>query len=317
MSTGNDQRPSPEPVAEAPTVELSNEAPDSPDSFDEILKRVVQSEATAPVPDVGSELAGQFQITRVLGAGGMGTVYVARDTSLGREVAIKVHHAAGGAQRLRREAVAMARLAHPNVVTVFEVGDLAGRPFVVMEYVPGTTLRAHLVAARPSVRDTLALLVAAGEGLAAAHDAGLVHRDIKPENVLVGADGRARVGDFGLARELDSGDEPGGPPAASFDDLRTPVTQTGAVMGTPAYMAPEQFAGAPVDARADQFAFCITAWEALWSERPFAGTSFAELRAAITSGRRRPPPAFPMLPARVRAALERGLSVDPAARFPD
>jgi tetratricopeptide (TPR) repeat protein/predicted Ser/Thr protein kinase len=291
------------------------EASEPPDSFDAILKRVVQPAGAAEVLDVGSELVGRFKITRVLGAGGMGTVYVARDATLGREVAIKVHRAAGGAQRLRREAVAMARLAHPNVVTVFEVGDLGGRPFVVMEYITGTTLRAHLAATPRSVREVVALLIAAGEGLAAAHDAGLVHRDIKPENVLVGADGRARVGDFGLARELDSTDDPVAAPP-SIEDLRTPVTQTGAVMGTPAYMAPEQFAGAPVDERADQFAFCVAAWEALWRERPFAGASYAELSAAICQGRRRPPPAVPKVPARIRAALERGLSVDPAARFP-
>jgi eukaryotic-like serine/threonine-protein kinase len=312
--------PRPEPSAAAPPPGDTGEAPtveaaDPPDSFDAILRRVVQPGGGAEVLDVGSELVGRFKITRVLGAGGMGTVYVARDATLGREVAIKVHHAAAGAQRLRREAVAMARLAHPNVVTVFEVGDLAGRPFVVMEYIAGTTLRAHLAAAPRSVREVLALLIAAGEGLAAAHDAGLVHRDIKPENVLVGADGRARVGDFGLARELDSTDDPVAAPP-SIEDLRTPVTQTGAVMGTPAYMAPEQFAGAPVDARADQFAFCVTAWEALWRERPFAGASYAELSATILQGRRRPPPAAPKVPARIRAALDRGLSTDPAARFP-
>ncbi|HEX3759179.1 MAG TPA: serine/threonine-protein kinase [Kofleriaceae bacterium] len=303
---------SPSDAGEAPTVEAS----DPPDSFDAILKRVVQP--AGEVLEVGAELVGRFKILRVLGTGGMGTVYVARDATLGREVAIKVHHAGGGAQRLRREAVAMARLAHPNVVTVFEVGDLGGRPFVVMECIAGTTLRAHLAAAPRSVREVLALLIAAGEGLAAAHDAGLVHRDIKPENVLVGSDGRARVGDFGLARELDSADAPedpaDGPP--SIEDLRTPVTLTGAVMGTPAYMAPEQFAGAPVDARADQFAFCVTAWEALWRQRPFAGASYAELSAAIRGGQRRPPPAAPKVPARIRAALERGLATDPAARFP-
>jgi tetratricopeptide (TPR) repeat protein/predicted Ser/Thr protein kinase len=293
------------------------DASDAPrDSFDEILKRVVQpGPPAASALEVGSELVGRFKITRVLGAGGMGTVYVARDATLGRDVAIKVHHAPSGAMRLRREAVAMARLAHPNVVTVFEVGELDGRPFVVMEYIAGTTLRAHLAEPR-GVRDVLALLLAAGEGLAAAHDAGLVHRDIKPENVLVGADGRARVGDFGLARDLESGEEPVDPTTASADDLRTPVTQTGAVMGTPAYMAPEQFAGAPVDARADQFAFCVTAWEALWNERPFAGASYVQLSAAICLGERRPPPAVPKVPGRIRAALERGLAVDPAARFP-
>ena len=320
VSSQPDEPRLPTGAAEAPTLDVSGDGPtesgDAPDSFDEILRRVVRPAASAALLEPGSELVGRFHITRVLGAGGMGTVYVARDATLGREVAIKVHHTAGGAQRLRREAVAMARLAHPNVVTVFEVGDLAGRPFVVMEYITGTTLRAHLAAARPGVRGVLALLIAAGEGLAAAHDAGLVHRDIKPENVLIGADGRARVGDFGLARELDSGDQPQPAATASASDLRTPVTQTGAVLGTPAYMAPEQFAGVPVDARADQFAFCVTAWEALWGERPFAGESFLQLNAAICLGQRRPPPALPKVPPRVRAALERGLSVDPGARFP-
>ena len=286
------------------------------DSFDEILKKVVQSRAPVDTLDVGSDLVGRFKITRVLGEGGMGTVYMARDATLGREVAIKVHHAAGGALRLRREAVAMAKLAHPNVVTVFEVGDLAGRPFVVMEYVTGTTLRAWLAEAPRAVRDILALLLAAGEGLAAAHDAGLVHRDFKPENVLVSIDGRARVGDFGLARELDSKDEELRPVTPSGDELRTPVTQTGAVLGTPAYMSPEQFAGAPIDARADQFAFCVTAWEALYKQRPFEGSSFAQLHAAIAMGTRRPAPATPKVPARVRLALERGLATAPADRFP-
>jgi len=305
--------------AEAPTLDalgLSPSPGDSPgDSFDEMLKQVVQSGAVKEMLGAGRELVGRFTITRVLGEGGMGTVYVARDATLGREVAIKVHHAASGARRLRREAVAMARLAHPNVVTVFEVGELEGRPFVVMEYVPGTTLRAWLAAAPRGVREIMAMVIAAGEGLAAAHDAGLVHRDVKPENVLVGVDGRARVGDFGLARELDSKEDAAASPSASAEDLRAPVTQTGAVMGTPAYMAPEQFAGAPVDARADQFAFCVTAWEALWGERPFAGSSLAQLHTAIRKGARRAPPPSPRVPARVRAALERGLSVEPAARF--
>ncbi|HEU4730924.1 MAG TPA: serine/threonine-protein kinase, partial [Kofleriaceae bacterium] len=330
----DDTRRDPPSTAEAPTVDMAPGAPrkvgrpgdelptESMDSFDEILREVVRTGPPAAPLEVGSELVGRFLITRALGVGGMGTVYVARDATLGREVAIKVHHALGGAHRLRREAIAMARLAHPNVVTVFEVGDLQGRPFVVMEYVTGTTLRAWLAAERRGVREILAKVIAAGEGLAAAHDAGLVHRDIKPENVLIGADGRARVGDFGLARELDSKERPQGPPAGdgaadpAIDHPLTPVTQTGMVLGTPAYMSPEQFAGAPVDARADQFAFCVTAWEALWNERPFEGSSFAELCAAISTGTRRAPPSTPKVPARVRLALERGLAVDPSGRFP-
>ncbi|HZJ62911.1 MAG TPA: protein kinase, partial [Kofleriaceae bacterium] len=158
MSAPHDDQPSP---AEAPTVDHRGETT-MEDSFDEILRKVVKPPPpTAEVLDVGSELAGRFKIARVLGEGGMGTVYVARDAMLGRNVAIKVHHAAGGARRLRREAVAMAKLAHPNVVTVFEVGDLAGRPFVVMEYITGTTLRAWLATPR-SVREILAMLIAAG-----------------------------------------------------------------------------------------------------------------------------------------------------------
>jgi tetratricopeptide (TPR) repeat protein/predicted Ser/Thr protein kinase len=294
------------------------------DSFDEILKRVVRSpvagEASYDVAvAIGTELAGRFKIERVIGSGGMGTVYAARDQTLGREVAIKLHHAANGAVRLRREAVAMARLAHPNVVTVFEVGEIERHPFVVMEYVTGTTLRAWLGDKSRTVREILDMVIAAGQGLAAAHDAGLVHRDVKPENVLIGSDGRARVGDFGLARELDSQEvlTPAPPPAVTpAERLLETMTQTGAVLGTPAYMAPEAFSGAVVDARADQFAFCVTVWEALWGLRPFAGATFDQLHVALTSGERRPVPAKPRVPARVRAAIERGLSKNPSDRFP-
>jgi tetratricopeptide (TPR) repeat protein/predicted Ser/Thr protein kinase len=305
--------------ANAPTLDMDD--PASKDSFDDILAKLVRTPPASSTGSdelaVGTEFAGQFRIERVLGVGGMGTVYVARDHALDREVAIKLHHHAGGADRLRREAIAMARLAHPNVVTVFEVGELARRPFVVMEYIAGTTLRTWLGAATRDVDQILAVVVAAGEGLAAAHAAGLVHRDFKPENVLIGSDGRARVGDFGLARELDSVDsidEP--PPERSSGKRLSPMTQTGSVLGTPAYMSPEQFAGAAVDARADQFAYCVTVWEALWGRRPFVGATFEQLKQAITAGERLAPPATPAVPAKLRAALERGLSKDPADRFP-
>jgi tetratricopeptide (TPR) repeat protein/predicted Ser/Thr protein kinase len=309
--------------ANAPTLDMDDPAPN--DSFDDLLVKLVRTPrpTTTGIDElaVGTEIADRFRIERVLGAGGMGTVYVARDRALDREVAIKLHHHAGGADRLRREAIAMARLAHPNVVTVFEVGELARRPFVVMEYIAGTTLRAWLGAATRTVDEILAVVVAAGEGLAAAHAAGLVHRDFKPENVLIGSDGRARVGDFGLARELDSIDPAASPtsidePFPERSARLHPMTQTGAVLGTPAYMSPEQFAGAPVDARADQFAYCVTVWEALWGGRPFAGATFEQLQHAITAGERSAPPATPPVPARVRAALERGLSNAPGDRFP-
>jgi tetratricopeptide (TPR) repeat protein len=284
------------------------------DSFDAILVKVA-SPPVAPSDHLakGTVLEKRFEIVRLLGAGGMGSVYVARDLELGREVAIKVHRAHGGGARLRREAIAMARLAHPNVVAVFEVGELDARPFVVMEYVPGSTLRAWGAGRARPWRDVLAMLIAAGEGLAAAHGAGLVHRDFKPENVLVGADGRPRVGDFGLARETDSQDDaPAAPPSQELG----PMTQTGSVLGTPAYMPPEQLAGGTVDARVDQFAFCVTTWEMLWGKRPFPGTTIEELSRAIAVGPKLPP--MPSnVPVALRAALERGLAAEPDDRFPD
>lgn len=293
------------------------ETRDDADSFDAILAKVVAPDAQRSELPLGSMLVGRFRIERVLGAGGMGMVYAARDLTLARDVAIKVHHATGGGARLRREAIAMAQLAHPNVVPVFEVGEHDGQLFVVMEYVTGTTLRAWVGAQPRGWRDVLGLLAGVGEGLAAAHDAGLVHRDIKPENVLIGGDGRARVGDFGLARGVDSQDDARARRDADADAMLSPMTQTGAVLGTPAYMAPEQFTGAPVDARVDQFAFCVTAWEMLWGERPFAGATFGELEDAIANDRRRPPPPIPKIPNSVRAVLERGLAREPAARYPD
>jgi len=211
--------------------------PGTRDSLESLLGRVVAAPAVLPP---GTRLD-HYEIERVLGAGGMGTVYLARDRKLDRRVAIKLHHALD-AEHLRSEAVAMARLAHPNVVTVYEIGEREGRPFVVMEYVEGETLRGWLARAPRSHADILRVIHAVGDGLAAAHAAGLVHRDVKPDNVLVGADDRARIGDFGLARL----------------GLTTDV-----VAGTPAYMAPEQKAGGTVDPRADQYALAVVAREAL------------------------------------------------------
>src|SRR5688572_26133603 len=216
-----------------------------------------------------------------LGKGGMGTVYLARDQTLGRDVAVKVHRAGTGNERLHLEAIAMAQLAHPNVVTVYEVATFADRLYVAMEYIRGGTLRTWLGAEPRSWRTILETLTHAGDGLAAAHAAGLVHRDFKPENVLVGDDGRPRVSDFGLARvqERPSGDVI--PLAGTTSSVDTPMTMTGALMGTPAYMAPEQIAAEPVDARTDQFAFCVVAWECLFGKRPFQGATLGALALAI------------------------------------
>ena len=250
--------------------------------------------ATKPKLAAGTRL-GRYEIMRELGAGGMGVVYLARDPELDRDVAIKLLRGFGGEAarvRLRREAQAMARLAHPNVVAVFDVGEHAGDAFVAMEYLAGDTL-ARWVAGK-SAREILEAYRAVGRGLAAAHAAGIVHRDVKPENVLVGADGRPRVVDFGLARE------PGRDAA-------------GSIGGTPHYLAPECYRGAEADARSDQFSFCVALYGALAGTRPFAGDTLAELAAEITAGRIQPPKRT--LDRRVHAALRRGLASDPDDRF--
>jgi len=283
-------------------VDDLSKPPTKPDSLDVILREAV---AAPPVLMPEVVIGEHYLIERVLGAGGMGTVYLARDLDLGRPVAIKVHRITTDSSRLHREAVAMARLAHPNVVTVYEVGDHEGHPFVAMEYVEGENFRSWLASGRTRT-EILDVLLAAGTGLAAAHAAELVHRDVKPDNILLGRDGRARIGDFGLAQASETG-----------EPLQVPLgneTATGAVIGTPAYMAPEQIDGGLVDARSDQFAFCVAAWEALGGERPFDGEDTTGLRDAIK--RAMPPPTRRSIPAGLRQVLLRGLAFDPAKRWP-
>ncbi len=274
----------------------------------------------------GSTINDRYVVQSEIGRGGMGTVYVAHDKSLGRDVALKLHRAGSGSQvegaglapahgtdRLQREAFAMAKLAHPNVVNVFEVATVGDRMVVAMEYVRGTTLRGWLDARPRRWREIVAMLVEAGRGLAAAHAAGLVHRDFKPENVLVGEDGRPRVGDFGLARHDTRAHEGS---AAELETMATALTVTNGLAGTPAYMAPEQFAGDPVDARCDQFAFCVVAWECLFGRRPFAGATLGALQLAIAE-HQLDRPSSSDVPDRVRRTIVRGLSVEPGARFAD
>jgi eukaryotic-like serine/threonine-protein kinase len=277
-------------------------------------------------------LIGKYRLDRVLGAGGMGVVWAAYDPDLERPVAIKVLLSVddGATQRTRllREARAMARLKHPNILTVYEVGTDRNRDYIAMELIDGADLDAWLKT-RPPRAEIVAALFAAGRGLAAAHDAGLIHRDLKPHNILRGRDGSVYVTDFGLARgQIEDGAEvvqqpiavaatavaSGSYPRGIDSVLDSPLTQTGVLIGTPAYMAPEQFAGRAPDPRTDQFAFCITAWEALTGARPFAGSTLDELRAAASGG---VPAAAPGLSPRLRAVLVRGLAADPAQRWPD
>ncbi|KIG14629.1 High-affnity carbon uptake protein Hat/HatR [Enhygromyxa salina] len=277
----------------------------------------------------------RYTVLRELGAGGMGMVYLAYDDQLDRRVAIKLLRSRStnpeAQTRLQREAQAMARLSHPNVVTVYEVGSVDDELFVAMEYVKGHNLRDYLGQTSRTWAEILAVFMPAGEGLAAAHAAGLVHRDFKPDNVLVGDDGRVRVADFGLAygmRELPKPDPDANPNAnpdanpnadlaGVVDPLRTPLTKTGALLGTPAYMAPEQFEGKVSDARTDQFSFCVALWEGLYGRRPFAGANLARLAEAVSTGNiDAPGHDTAKVPPWLRAVVERGLAPDPDARWP-
>jgi serine/threonine protein kinase len=264
---------------------------------------------------------GRFVSLGVIGRGGMGVVLRAKDPELDRNVAIKVlgpswSADSTSAQRLQREAQAMAKLSHPNVVTVYEMGQVGTERFIAMELVEGTTLRRWLVEQTRPAREIVAAFVECGRGLAAAHAAGLVHRDFKPENVLIGADGRPRVTDFGLVAGGSTIPELADGSGVASGAPTTPLTVQGSVMGTPAYMAPEQWLGQEVDARTDQFAFCVALWEALFGERPFAGTSDRDVRASVLADQVRDPPRDRKAGRELEPVLRRGFAIDRAARWP-
>ncbi len=306
---------------------------------------------------------GRYVIIDWLGEGGMGVVYKAYDPELERAVALKLLHTAGAPhsssasghrERLLREAKALARLSHPNVLAIFDVGTFGDDVFLATEFVEGPTLAAWLRERRPAREEALPMLLDAGEGLAAAHRAGLVHRDFKPANVIVAKDGRARVLDFGLARAEQSERPPGSwrgaplpvepsledtthpatpagegpvvtaressePPASSTTSrsaglLDQTITQFGQVLGTPRFMAPEQHLGRMADARSEQFSFCVTLYEALYGEIPFEGRG-DEYAINVTQGRVRSPPAGSDVPRWLRLTVLRGLSVVASDRF--
>ena len=278
---------------------------------------------------VGERL-GRFIVLSKLGEGGMALVYTAYDAELDRKVALKVlrgdsygEHQTIGQARMLREAQALARLSHPNIVQIYDVGKIGKGVFIAMEFVQGLDLRAWLRAASREWREVLAVYLQAGEGLVAAHAAGLVHRDFKPDNVLLGQDGRVRVLDFGLARPHGAA-----PPSdlelesalrAVESDIRRgspELTRTGAYLGTPAYMAPEQQMLLTGDARSDQFAFCVSLFEGLFGVRPFGGATPGELRRNIALGHMAPPPRNPSVPEWLRGVVLRGLSTDPNQRYP-
>jgi predicted Ser/Thr protein kinase len=266
----------------------------------------------APLPGRQGQVIGRYELLARLGAGAMGVVWRAHDPKLNRAVAVKLLRLPDEAltERLVREARSMAQVSHPNVVTVFEVGDASGQSFIAMELVEGKSLRAWQAALKRTVAEIVEHYLAAARGLAAAHARGIVHRDFKPDNVLVGADGRVRVTDFGLAAAKPG--ETARPQAIADVNLTT----SGSVLGTPAYMAPEQFIGGNVDPRTDQFNFCVALYEALYGERPFAGATFEELADSVMEGRIKPPPASSNVSRALRDLVLRGLSVAPGDRYP-
>jgi tetratricopeptide (TPR) repeat protein len=277
-----------------------------------------------PLSLVGSTI-GRYEILEQIGVGGMGVVHAAYDPQLKRRVALKILRddllaadvRSAMHERLLREAQAMAQLAHTNVVAVYEVDRHDERVFIAMELVKGETVDAWLAVQPRSWREIVSVFVAAGQGLAAAHAAGLVHRDFKPANVLIGRDGRARVTDFGLAHATLAPPGLGGSADlhADRDVACNRVTKTGALVGTPLYMAPEQLRGEPADVRSDQFSFCVALFISLYGVPPFEGDTFGALAANVHAGRVREVLAKPRVPRQIRDAILRGLAVEPAERF--
>ncbi len=292
---------------------------------------------------VGTVL-GRYVVLSELGRGGMSVVYAAYDPQLDRRVALKVVRgdklSAKHRARLHREAQALARLSHPSVVTVFDVGDFEDDTFVAMELVDGMTLRDWSKQRPRTWREVVRVLVAAGRGLAAAHAAGIVHRDIKPDNIVVGDDGSVKLVDFGLARDLgdrsfdsndaisgESGSDASSSSSSSMRRLEQ-VTQHDHVVGTPAYMPPEQ-RGHSIDAdeRSDQFSFCATLYEALYNQKPFKMSrknvldpeeqpTVADRPGVAVRTLAAPPPAKTTVPAWLQRVVVRGLAVDKQHRYP-
>jgi serine/threonine-protein kinase len=259
-------------------------------------------------PQPGDLIADRYELEELVGSGGMSTVFRARDTQLDRRVAIKILHERylddpEYVERFRREARAVARLSHPNIVTVIDRGDDGGRQYIVFEHVEGENLK-ELVerTGRLPVRGALELALAVADGLAFAHEHGLVHRDVKPQNVLLSREGDVKVTDFGIARSL---------------DVEHGVTQTGTVLGTSEYLAPEQASGKPVSPATDVYSLGVVLWELLAGDVPFVGENFVAVALRHIN---EPPPSLlerrPDVSPRLAAAVERALAKDPARRFP-
>jgi eukaryotic-like serine/threonine-protein kinase len=270
---------------------------------------------------------GRYIVRSLLGRGGMGVVYEAIDRKVGRRLALKLVHGHGGGtartatDRLLREAQALARLNHPNIVALYDFGTTDTGVFIAMEHVRGESLRTWMNGEH-SWRDIVGVFVEAGRGLKAAHAAGIVHRDFKPTNVLVGYDRRVKVLDFGLARRRATSAVQSKPqrsqrrPDSTPDNplLATRLTSGGVIVGTTHYMSPEQLMDLDIGPASDQFSFCVALWEALYGERPYPGETMLQLALAYRDERITPPKRRGV-PGTIRRALLRGLQLRPTDRF--
>ncbi len=292
---------------------------DARDIAAELTRAEVQARLFGTAPE--SVMFSRFRVLQLIGAGAMGSVYAAHDPQLDRKIALKLirlgrgNDTEKGRARLLREARALAQLAPPNVVAVYDAGEIAGQVFLAMALVDGTTLRQWQEQQPRSWRELAKMYLQVARGLAEVERSGLVHRDFKPSNVVVGDDGQARIIDFGLARTGDDADEPA---VLGFPDeeLSSTLTRTGALLGTPFYMAPEQHRGDAADARSDQYSFCVALYEALYGEHPCTWTSRIELVEAVTAGTFADEPASSKVPAALRRLVLRGLDPNPAKRLP-
>jgi tetratricopeptide (TPR) repeat protein/predicted Ser/Thr protein kinase len=264
---------------------------------------------------------GRYVVLDTLGMGAMGIVYSAYDPKLDRKVALKVLRqgkSEDSHQRMLLEAKTLAQLNHPNVVDVYDVDEHDGRAYIALEFVQGLSFKQWLREQRRPWKQVLRAFVAAGRGLAAAHEAGIVHRDIKPGNLLMGDDRRPRVADFGLAKASDKKREDSLPPSlrpVETGEAPLDLTQSGRTVGTPAYMAPEQHLHSEVGPLTDQFSFCVSLYEGLYGQLPYRARTSAEQLERIVNGRIEEPPADAHVPTRLLRIIQRGLEPRPDARF--
>lgn len=294
-------------------------APATPSS-DEFAEAVGSLPAALPHRRENAASIGRFLLLRKLGEGGMGEVYLGYDEKLDRKVAIKLLLASNAPEdsqkRTIREAQALARLSHPNVVAIYEVGQMGGDVFVVMEHIDGVTLLDWQNEPSRTVEEILQAYILAGRGLAAVHASGMIHRDFKPHNAMIDHRGRVRILDFGLAHARGSTiAKPNEDPRSNA--LTSQLTVDGAIAGTPAYMSPEQFMGGDLDARSDQFSFCVALYEALYKQLPSGTNTKNKIKIPALVESFVAPPERVDIPSQISKAIMRGLSKESSGRFPD